>query len=77
MLKELAKEKKRKEKENKHVVGGEKAMKPAEKTKEKWFGKQIGKKMKLVVEKMKQRLNKEDGENKNDKRALKIVFKTR
>ena len=64
MLKELEKENKRKEIQN--VIGGEgvkKAMKMAKKTKERRFGKQIEKKMKLMVKKMKQRLNKEDGEN--------------
>ena len=34
-------------------------MKKAKKTKEEWFGKQIGKKMKLVVKKMKTKTNEE------------------
>ena len=35
--------------------------------KEKWFGKQIKKKMKLVVKKMKTKVNKEHGENNDEK----------
>ena len=42
------------------------------KIKEKWFRKQIEKKMKLMVKKMKQRLNKEGGENTMKK--IKEVF---
>ena len=57
MFKELQKENKRKEKEIKHVVGGEGDERGDVKTKEKCLENKIEKKMKLVVKKMKTKVN--------------------
>ena len=65
---------KRKEKENKHVVGRE-AMKAAKKTKEEWFGKQ-NRKEEACSKEDETRVNKEDSKN-TDEKIEGLLFKIR
>ena len=75
LLKELEKENKRKEKEIKHVVGGE-GDENGEETKEKLFGKQSRKEEEACIKEDETRVNKESGEN-NDENIEELLFKTR
>ena len=56
--------KKKKIKEIQNVIGGEGAMKAIWRQKGSGLEKKIEKKMKLVVKKMKTKMNKDDGKNK-------------